>query len=279
MGEKTGCFTAGLGLMFMGLFVGSIIFMVDLIKRFQGHAVFLLFLYGAYLVLKRFLRRKRALNADELQLEAHLRSLCITMTPSSFGTTDGEAAERCERLLEVARGDYLKSGMRALPPLFGDLVLSGTDDMPNRFTRELATALRASYEEKVADGMTDDDFRDFWNEHPLTNAFTMAHAGSVFLPALLENMGGVDADLSDDEAAREAWRKTAKTYPVYRGSRQQPLGLMGEDRLLPTELKTRVGDAINERISRLEIEELRTEIDSYTSFNAWAREQIRQGRI
>jgi hypothetical protein len=178
-----------------------------------------------------------------------------------------------ESLMTRALENYWKESMSELPSRFGDFVLSGTTEFPNALTERYTTNLRDSYDSKLEEGVTEQDFRDFWNEHPLVNAFyTEADYFFFFATRAGHQTGTTEADFL------HSWLETAKLHAVYGAA--EKVGYWGQteaDWPLPTELRSRVA-AIALPGSHYDLHTL-NHAQGYSSFNAWVRDRIRLGEV
>jgi hypothetical protein len=148
---------------------------------------------------------------------------------------------------------------------FGDemLALEPTSDKREPFMIMLA--------KKRADGVRDEDIRDWWNNHPIVPALRIRiHTAEIdFNVMRLTRRHG----LTPEQAQMAFMRR----FPVF-GNPDGSDWATGDDRLLFVELSSRVYAYYSAR-TREDPEALEQDINRSSSFNALVRREMRTGRL
>jgi hypothetical protein len=124
---------------------------------------------------------------------------------------------------------------------------------------------------KRADGVRDEDIRDWWNNHPIVPAIRIRlHTAEIDFNLMR---------LTDRHGMRPEQAKSAfmRRFPVF-GNPDGSDWATGEDRLLFVELERRVGSYYIGR-NREDPKVFEQDINRSSSFNALIRRDMRTGRF
>lgn len=196
---------------------------------------------------------------------------------ASIGMPAETANAAFQATLEMAKEYMAKDGSAALPEGFGDMIVDGASTFPNAFAAQVAANLRDGMVDKIFDGVTTDDFRQWWNRHPLERAYDMA-GDQIFVVMDFKKFWGESSETEEEVLTAYAMARVAKHWPIYSASKtKQVPAPEGDDRFLPSELKNRVN------IGRQKLIKAKPDVDAiardFNTFNAWVRDQIRAGNI
>ncbi|OJI07302.1 hypothetical protein BK005_01905 [bacterium CG10_37_50] len=147
-----------------------------------------------------------------------------------------------------------------MPPMAGDLIIekAKTDEKAH-----------ASLEKKRKEGVRDEDIRAWWNLHGVERMMMLKvdeMSKTTLYLALLEQGKPVE----------EALNMVAKHHPVF-GNPEDTSHGEGDDRPLPEELKDRINIFVEKQ--GLGNPEYKKKVDSFSTFNALVRHEIRNGNI
>jgi hypothetical protein len=176
----------------------------------------------------------------------------------SIGFPPNEARTTAKEVVAKAREIVDKRGQQHEPRNYGDWLLSDANT---------DSKMKAHFETVRADGVTDDDIRDWWNRPPLERALLEVGDEQNEMTAFI---GAMQKGLSADDAMIIV----SRIHPIY-GSRDSDKD-DGDNSPLPYEFRTRVSNLTAQQVDSGEIQ---NKIHSKQSFNAIIRKAIRSGRI
>jgi hypothetical protein len=194
------------------------------------------------------------------KIEGNLRETYISFY-LSMGFPNKEATETAEQLLARAKEKSKQCKTDNIPENAGDVLLANESSDEN---------VRAMLAEKRKEGVTNDDFRWWWNMHDLERRMMLEFDELNKLLAVGEKK---QSGLSDEEAAAEAM----SVFPVY-GEHDDLSNTSEENRPLPFELKDRVNLYVEKRSSD-DLYLFRADVAQYKTFNAFVRDQIAKGNL
>ena len=182
-----------------------------------------------------------------------------------MGFTCSEAQDIFEGFFEKAKEQALKEGTLELPENFGDMML----EMEHK-----DEGLKKRLSMKRGEGVRDEDIRWWGNMHELERGMMLQNDswGRVaYFKYCIENYG-----LTDEEAVESV----RKSHPMF-GDPEDTSHTTGDDRPLPYELKDRINIFIEKmaKSSPADLEKYKKEVQGSSSYNAFVRKQIRNGKI
>ncbi|MCC6639006.1 hypothetical protein IT409_00425 [Candidatus Falkowbacteria bacterium] len=119
------------------------------------------------------------------------------------------------------------------------------------------------------EGVTEKDIHSWWDMEDYERRMMLKI--DDLMKATLFIKATTDDGMSPEEAS-----KLVRKFHVYFGSPEDTKFASGEDRNLPFELKNRINNYINRRINT-DPEVYATELQNFTSFNAFVRSKIKEG--
>jgi hypothetical protein len=168
-------------------------------------------------------------EAEILDFYRHL--LNSTYGPSEY--VDQTVVQGMHEAILESKAD----GTYWLPLDAGDLVLSGVQSRDPRLNAWVA-GMRATLDLKRIDGMTDDDFRQYWNEPEVARRMAI-----VAMNLGRARLFGQALESRDWESMEQASAEAARHVGMFLGSFGHPTGTEDTSdphRPLPLELHTRV---------------------------------------
>jgi hypothetical protein len=193
------------------------------------------------------------LTAEETELVAVYASLGMTESDVLVGMKQGIVESKAD-------GTYW------LPHDLGDLVLSGVTP-PDSLLREVVIAQRAVMDVKRKDGMTDDDYRQYWNQ-PESIRRLAAWVGDSQRLALFMSVMESRAWDSEEQMFTEAAAQVNKFFGLYAHPRPDD-DLTDPNRPLPLEVETRVTNYVD--FANSDPDEIRAKLAEYRTVNAYYR--------
>ena len=160
-----------------------------------------------------------------------------------------------------AEGDY--------PEGFGDVFLAAVAKGDEGGQRTL--------ERLRSESVTDDDIRWYWNMHPIARRVMEALAEQAKFAHFVDAMSKAAAanpTLSREALAKLAGDEVRRWHPMY-GDPRDPHEGGPEDRPLPNMLK----DRVDRYLMKHGLDNVRQELGGFSSFNAWCRRAIAEGRL
>ena len=206
-----------------------------------------------------------SLFGSSSNIEKELEECYIPMMEKMMNMSSQEAKDTFRNFLKKAKDDAMKDRTANLPADFGDCLLrvESTDIKVKRML-----------EKKRMEGVTNNDIRWWYNMHYLErnmmltidNWMRYAYYGN-----LIENYG-----INEEEAMKQL----RKTHPMF-GDTEDTTHTTGEDRPLPFELKDRTNIFLEKtaKSSPANLEKYKKEIEESSSYNAFVRKQIGEGKI
>lgn len=204
--------------------------------------------------LSRFRRSVRHPTRRELEQE-YAMGFEMTGMPSS------QAQEMARKMVDKAFLEAEQAGELEQPANLGDRLVEGGQAIP-----ELAPKLKMLRNE----GVTDADIRWYYNLHPVERRLLRATDQVTQMAAwkTLEEQG---------KSEEEIVLTLKRNFPWYGDPSDTSQG-EGENRPLPIELRDRI-TRIVERRALEDRESFKIEIQAASTFNAWVRQQMRQGKL
>lgn len=181
-----------------------------------------------------------------------------------------------KKLLKNAKRACIEQESLNLPMKYGDILLE-KESTDERVKETLA--------KKRKEGVRDEDIRFWWNLPDLERSMVVQADSVIRMEPFVISIGkGMDK--------YEAAAEVRKIHPIYEDHDYKYLikeqksafqfrsltNTTGEDRPLPYELKNRINKYI-EKMLRENIEELKKDMENFSTFNALVREEIRKGNI
>jgi hypothetical protein len=175
-----------------------------------------------------------------------------------------------DRSIQKAIRESREDGPYYLPSAIADLVLAGANPKDEGLKYWVAFLTR-TMELKRRDGMTDDDFSEYWSRNPVQRGMErLARAAqmSAFYDNVIETGGLWGSDIEARTAAEEQCRLwfPALSYEVDKDDQSDP------HRHLPYEVANRVGTTINSLGGNYE--QLEARLKSAGSMNALYRQVL-----
>lgn len=195
-------------------------------------------------------------------IDSKLEKLYVPMFQIMMGMPISQAKSIFREILKEAKDESIKDGTSTYPENFGDLMLEEESTNPH-FKSMLA--------KKRVDGVRDEDVRWYWNMHDLERRM-MFKVDNWFQFSLLSKL--IQEDGLNE---KEAFNRVKKFYPMY-GDSDDPSQPIGDDKVLPRELKDRVNKYIEKR-ELTDKDEIKKEIEDSSSFNAFIRKEIERGNL
>jgi len=199
----------------------------------------------------------------ETDLEKDLETLYVGLLASLLSCPEVDAREISRQLIRAAKSD-LQSGKipKTRVSDAGDKMLANTESDP-----EIANLLA----ELRVEGVTDEDFRHWWNMRDLERALIMQYDNyQRFLSfSTLCEEKGIDKEL--------AAQKVRQMYPIY-GNPKDESHTQGDDRPLPLELHDRINKWVIEQSSE-DRQAFTAQRDQSSSFNSLVRKALRSGEL
>ncbi len=195
-------------------------------------------------------------------LEKHLRDQYLPIFRKMMGMSLGRAKRTFKDLYKKVTEDARKEDTINLPPDLGDRLLEKQAE--DKKVRELLA-------KKSGEGVRDEDIRWWWNMHDLERRM-ISKVDEVFIYALFLKFTKEDG-LTPEEANKKVW----EIRPMF-GNPADTGYAKGKDRPLPDELRQRVNAYMTKR-ARKDPEELKREVEKCSSFNAFARKEVKAGRL
>ncbi len=180
----------------------------------------------------------------------------------AIGMLPLQAKSAFSDLLRKAKEESLEEGTSNLPENFGDMLLE-KESRDGKIRSWLAM--------KRNEGVTDADFRNWWNRHDLERRISLEvddlSRSNQFLKLKEEG------SLSEEDAGK----RLDSFFPTY-GDPNEPSLTTGDDRPLPYELKDRV-DRYLEKKAQTNPERWKREVERSSTLNALIRKEIKRGNI
>lgn len=194
-----------------------------------------------------------------LAIEKQLEDFYTTMYARLMGVSIGEAAKAVRDAIGACKRKGKEEGTSGFGDGFGDQLLLMARKGVTPAVRIVAKARN--------EGARDEDISEWWNLHDLQRRMVV-WSETVFRYATFRHH--TDEGLDGSQAMAEVRRM----FPMY-GDPEDTTHVLGEDRLLPNELRGRV-DAYREKVGA---EAIRTRSSGYSTYNAFVRAEIREGRL
>lgn len=151
----------------------------------------------------------------------------------------------------------------------------GTYNLPNNFGDTLLQKERTdnntkkNFEQKRAEGVRDEDIRWWFNLNDVERKMMLKVDELHRMVLFIQN-------LEDGKTEEEAASEVRKYYPTYGDLNDETHG-KGDDKPLPFELKNRINIYIERQGAGNS--EFKKEVESYSTFNALVRAEIKKGNI
>jgi len=181
----------------------------------------------------------------------------------NIGMSRSDATPIVTDMLKLAKENSKKGKTNNFPQNFGNIIIENDKRYP-----EVSALVKKARRE----GATDNDIKEWWNLHDLERYMIRVYDNHSQLVSFIN---GLESGKSEEEAAKGV----KKFFPIY-GDPDDTSKSIGDDRPLPYELKSRV-NRYNERVQRQDPygRDFKKKIDSYTTFNALIRAEIRIGNV
>jgi predicted RNase H-like HicB family nuclease len=187
------------------------------------------------------------------------------------GMTLEHARSEVKKAIELCKEQAIKEGTNVLPDNYGDLLIQAAESGEPKAKKIVDTAHK--------EGATDEDIREFWNLNDLQrrivlwseNIHRVAMASSLLKP--LWESGNLSKDAEEKVAA-----KVRKTFPMY-GDPDNTRVTSGDNRPLPHELRGRIDRWRIKLITEQGEQMIKEKLNSYSTFNAFVRDEIRKGSL
>lgn len=161
------------------------------------------------------------------------------------------------RLLKIVKKESELEKTSNLPNNFGNIILRNckNNDKAKTFVENLRK-----------EGVRDEDIRWWWNMHDLERRIIEKLDDSIRITAFINNCRKGMSKAKAAESVR-------KLYPIY-GDPKDESYAVGDNRSLPDELRNRVNAYIEKKFK-----DIPEEVEKFTSFNAFIRNEIRKDSI
>lgn len=199
-------------------------------------------------------------TASATNLESELEEVYSQMLSRlPTGMTLKQARKQVKEAINACKEHARKEGTANLKPNFGDILIKAAASGEESAKRIVNKARK--------DGATDEDIRELWNMDDLQKRMIVWSENTFHYASFIEFKKN---GLNDDEAMVEV----RKMFPMY-GNPDDTRHSSGDDRPLSHALRGRV-DAFREKKEALYI---KTKVEEYSSYNAYVREEIRNGNL
>ncbi|MBI4708699.1 MAG: hypothetical protein HY764_00650 [Candidatus Portnoybacteria bacterium] len=173
------------------------------------------------------------------------------------------------QLLDRAIEESKKYGTYYLPHNFGDIILGESKAKEDRFEKA-AQIFRRKLDYKKQEGVRNDDIKKWWNLYDVERKM-QEQVDLFYQTALLISLN--ERGLSEGERVLEL----QKAYPIYGEATLAQNIPEGDDKPLPFELKDRVNIFLEKYVGNSE--KLKSELNNFSSLNAFIRDKVKQGEI
>ncbi len=201
----------------------------------------------------------RLFQGPDKQVEAELEELYSKACVSYSGQSISEARRTVREAIKGCKEQAQQEGTDKLPENFGTLLTTKSKEL-----RDMGFTI---VQNARADGACDEDIEEWWNLHDLQRRMVIWNENALRYTNFISlREGGLDAD--------KAMVRVRAIFPMY-GDPSDTTHTSGDDRPLRHELRDRV-DRYRERYSPQEVAEARKH---FTTFNAFVRSEMRNGRL
>jgi len=212
---------------------------------------------------------KKAPREEPLtETEAEIYEFFLSLCQSAYGPTESLQQKVLQGMRDAIR-ESKADGSYWLPFDVGDLVLSGTEPSKPGLRRWVAST-RATLAQKRYDGMTDDDFREYWNDHELARRMAIVAMNiartAAFTHALEER---------EWDSLEKAMEGAAARVRMFHAHYDHPNGaedISDPHRPLPFEVQTRVTKLLDAESEDPEV--LRARLEEVGTVNAFYRASL-----
>jgi len=197
-------------------------------------------------------------------IENKLRDRYVPLLQERMRMLPSDAKNAFSYVLKLAKEESHKLGTLNLPQNLGDILLEA-ESIDERIRSYLAK-LRS-------EGVRDRDIRWWFNRQDIERRLILKiHDWLALARAVFKTVKAED-DLSDEEAAK----KVRKLHPIY-GDPEDTRHTIGEDTPLPYPLMDRISIYIERRKQEDPIE-FKKDLKESSTFNAFVRKEMRNGRL
>ena len=192
---------------------------------------------------------------------------------SSTGLSDFNERSIVGDMLDEAIVEAKKDGSYFFPDKIGDILLSDIEIEDPAF-KKVIEFMRKNLPRKRDEGVRDEDIRWWWNLNDIERRMMLKADEKTYGATYFAEKDSCGEDV-EENAIEKAKTKVRKTHPIY--------GIFSEDvtdddRPLPLELKERINVYI-ERRSLSDQKNFLDEVRKSSSFNAFVRKELREGRL
>lgn len=201
----------------------------------------------------------RLFQGAEKRVEAELEELYSKACVSYSGQSVSEARRTVREAIKGCKEQAQQEGTDKLPENFGTLLITKSEELQ-------AMGFTIVQNARAGDAC-DEDIEEWWNLHDLQRRMVIWHENALRYANFLSlRKDGLDAD--------EAMARVRVIFPMY-GDPNDTNHTSDDDRPLRHELRGRV-DRYRERCDPQEVAEA---CKHFTTFNAFVRSEIRNGRL
>lgn len=192
--------------------------------------------------------------------ESELEEAYVQFLSTLLGWTQDSARNEVKNAIEACKQAALEEGSHELPANLGNIIISACKQSDYHCKKIVNKA--------KAEGATDNDIREWWNLPDLNRRMVIWSENMFRYASFLSFVN--EEKLSPDEAMVHI----KKMYPMY-GNPEDEQHSTGDDRPLPNEIRGRV-DKYRTLKGAAYIQKL---MAGYSSYNAFIRKQIRDGKV
>ena len=193
-------------------------------------------------------------------IEKELEELYVPIISAMIQIPQAQAKKEVRNIIKQIKEGQKQEGTDNIPKKFGDYLLEKekTDEKT-----------KTKFAKKRQEGIQDEDIKWWFNMHDLARRMLLK-VDDITRLAMFKKFK------QDGKNAKEAATEIRRYQPMY-GNPEDNTHTSGEDRPLPYELKDRINKYVESRTSNPE--QFKTEFLRSSTFNAYIREQIRNGNL
>lgn len=184
-----------------------------------------------------------------------------------------DARKMTEQLLNRAIEESKKEKSYYLPSNFGDILL-GEQKTEDPIVKKIVSIMQEKdLPKKRLEGVRDEDIRWWWNMNDIERRMMIMVDNWARLAVFEKEKG-------EGKTIEQALTKVSKSFPIY-GDPEDTRNAQGDDRPLPCELKDRI-NIYTEKIASSgpeKLEKFKKEVESFSTFNAWVRKEIKADNL
>jgi len=194
-------------------------------------------------------------------IEKQLEGIYIPIYQERMNIPYSKAKKFVKSIIKKLKQEAQKDGTYYLPSDYGDQLLERekTDEK-----------IKAMLSDVRKEGANDDDIRKYWNLHELERRIVVMDNNEIRTASFL-------IYFEESGSEEKALNKVRKNFPIY-GDPKDTTNTTGDDRTLPDELRDRINIYLN-KLSLKDADTFKEKIEKFSSFNAFIRNEIRNGKL